>query len=382
MRILLCSHDPLDRRLGAPKVLIELADALGAAGASVDLVQPSDFGAPVGQDADSRIKLIHRLREFLQHRAPDYDVLDYDHVDLPFERDHFDPRALLVARSVLLAHHLESIDIPQPRTARALAGRVLHGRRRRELATQHIEYATRTIHAADLVNVSNDHDKAELLRRGIDPDKIVVLPFGLADKRRRQFEQVCTLQPPAESNVAFVGTFDYRKGALDFARIARRLFDSIPNARLKLIGTAGLVPTAAHVLECFGPDLRSRIDVVPRFEPDDLPALLADCSVGVFPSYYEGFPFGVLEMLAAAIPVFAYDAPGAPMMLPPQQLVPPGDGEALAGKVVALLHDPGRLAQSRRTARQIAARFDWNDIAQATLQTYDERLGRTRERLT
>ena len=72
----------------------------------------------------------------------------------------------------------------------------------------------------------------------------------------------------------------------------------------------------------FPKKLRGYIEVIPQFHPDELPILLSSCSLGIFPSYLEGFAFGVLEMLAAALPVIAYDTPGAPMMVPEQYLVP------------------------------------------------------------
>ena len=46
-------------------------------------------------------------------------------------------------------------------------------------------------------------------------------------------------------------------------------------------------------------------------------------SAGAFPSHCEGFPFGVLEMLAAGLPVVAYRAPGAPMMIGGQERAKP-----------------------------------------------------------
>ena len=116
----------------------------------------------------------------------------------------------------------------------------------------------------------------------------------------------------------------------------------------------------------------------PSFAPDELPRLLADCSVGVFPSYYEGFGFGVLEMLAAALPVLAYRVPGPPMMLPPAWLVQPRQigGVELGGRILNLLGSPLRLAEARARARERSRRFDWLDIAQRTVRAYEEATAR------
>jgi glycosyltransferase involved in cell wall biosynthesis len=175
------------------------------------------------------------------------------------------------------------------------------------------------------------------------------------------------LVPP---KIAFVGTFDYRKGASEFPELVRRLVNQIPAVTFRLIGTRGMFPTEHAVLQHFPRQLRAHIEVIPSFRPDDLPALLAPCSLGVFPSYMEGFSFGMLEMMAASLPVIAYDAPGAPMMLPPEFLVPKGDVAELSRKVIALLLDPEELARTRKWAREQSQGFSWERAARRTAEAY------------
>ena len=72
----------------------------------------------------------------------------------------------------------------------------------------------------------------------------------------------------------------------------------------------------------------------------DLPALLADCSVGIFPSYVEGFGLAVLEQLAAGIPTVAFDAPGPRQILRDnggELLTSPGCADAIADRAAEIL---------------------------------------------
>jgi glycosyltransferase involved in cell wall biosynthesis len=115
------------------------------------------------------------------------------------------------------------------------------------------------------------------------------------------------------------------------------------------------------------------LEVIPKYDPDKLPALLSSCSVGIFPSYIESFGFGVLEMLAASIPVIAYNSPGPPMMLPPNWLVPRGDAKAMSVKVVDLLLDDRRLVQARTEAKRRSKEFCWKTIARQTSEIYFQR---------
>jgi len=358
--------------LGGSKVVIELAEELELLGWKADVVSPADF--PLTQGRDIYAAYPSNLRRHLSEYAHEYDVIDYDHVYLPYPRTEFRKDTLFVARSVLLAHHLESIRIPRSRALKSVLRNVITAKREaRKLATA-IRQAKITVAQADLVNVPNTHDKAELVKHGIPENKIVVLPFGI-DRVRHSLINAISSEPPDQPALVFVGTFDNRKGATDFPRIVRDLARKVTGVRFRLIGTGS---SGSRVLSHFDKNLRDRIEVVPRYEPVDLPGLLAGCSVGVFPSYIEGFPLGVLEMLAASIPVIAYDSPGPPMMLPAEYLVTAGDSHNLTRKAIALLRDPVELARARTWARERSRAFCWNDIAKRTDRIYRDCLERKR----
>ncbi|MSU33694.1 MAG: glycosyltransferase [Pedosphaera sp.] len=91
----------------------------------------------------------------------------------------------------------------------------------------------------------------------------------------------------------------------------------------------------------------------------------------MFPSAIEGFPFGVLEMLAAGLPVVAYRVPGPSAILASEYLVPLGDREGIALRLLSLLENPARLAAARTQAIARAAEFSWDDIARRTAARYE-----------
>src|SRR6185295_5332692 len=101
--------------------------------------------------------------------------------------------------------------------------------------------------------------------------------------RRAAFEAACHPDPPDAPIIAFVGTFDERKGAADFPEIVEQVVAAVPAAKFKLLGTAGLTTSVDQVLRSFPRSMRAAIDVIPQFDPDDLPKLLSDCAVGMFP---------------------------------------------------------------------------------------------------
>ena len=362
-KILFCTPFSLTKSLGAAKVVLELAEEMRDLGWECRILSQQDLAAGSGLGA------CESLRCYLKTYGAEYDVVDYDHEFLPYPRVEFSRQTLFVARSVLLAHHLETIPLPLGPTLQAKASALLKGKARQQERSQRVCRAQTTLEQADLINVSNDDDRAELIKRGISANKILVLPYGISRARRALFDEVSSL-PPQQPTVAFVGTFDYRKGAREFPKILEAVAQAVPEVRFRLLGVQGLYRSTADILRSFPRGLHKHLDITLTYAPEDLPSLLAPCSVGLFPSYMEGFPFGVLEMLAASLPVIAYDAPGPPMLLPPEQLVKRGDWQGLSGKIVCLLQEETHLAAKRTEAKRQSQQFDWKTIAERTHQAY------------
>ena len=75
---------------------------------------------------------------------------------------------------------------------------------------------------------------------------------------------------------------------------------------------------------------------------DDVPGLLKACDLGVFSSKFEGCPNGILESMAAGLPVVAADIIGAREALGEDYpfLVPEENSDILARKIITFLSDP------------------------------------------
>lgn len=379
MKILFCSRNPLRRELGAPRVLLELGDALRPLGWECEYAGPPELGLDLATAGNTDDRDIARAtRDYLLRRAGEFDVVDYDLQYLPYPRSDFPAGPRFVARSVLLVHYLLS---RAPREVEHWPHRVKAWltRSREKTRRMHqtwVEDARLTVAQADLVNLCNEDERAVLLSEGAAPEKIVVIPFGL---NAGEFEALGgtnarRTDPP---RVCFVGTFDGRKGGGDLPRILARVAQRVPGCQFRLLGTAGLHQTREAVLSFFPPGLRDRLEIVPHYPRSELAQRLDGCALGVFPSYFEGFPFGVLEMLAAGLPVVAYRSPGPPETLTDDLLVPPGDVDAMADRVVALLGDEPARARTAAWARARARAFTWEAAARTTDACYRRLCGQT-----
>jgi glycosyltransferase involved in cell wall biosynthesis len=384
MKILFCSHVPQSRTLGASKLLIEVAEEMEPLGWQTSFLTPNELLGPNWRNANNLDELFRifsqALRNYLKENAGNYDVIDYDQSHLPYSRSEFPSSTLMVARSVLLYRHfnLEIIKkITQPKanwkskTKFFLKHSLGFDKSHEIIWSQRIKDADLTFSQADLINVANTYDKDELVNSGLPENKIQVFPYGINRARRILFNKVDS-KIPTSPKVAFVGTFDYRKGASDFPKIFENILVDNPNIIFKLIGTKGLYKSSEEVLSFFSQKIRKQIEIISTFEPNDLPNILSDCSVGLFPSYVEGFGIGVLEMLASSVPVIAYDAPGPPMMLSPEYLVAPGDTDNMSQKILDLLNDPQKLTAARIWAKERSQQFCWKKIAESTSRIYLE----------
>lgn len=380
MKILMLAQNRLSRKLGGPKVVLEVGDALRALGCDVTILGTDDVARELGEEpTGDGAKIASQFDRFLRRCSGDFDVVDYDHGYLPFARSRYSANTLMVARSVLLTLHLREIRLPSDtRWLRRLAQRVrwrkywLQGRNALRRAEQ-------TLREADLINVSNRDDVAFLTRRlGVTAEKIVEIPFGIPSVLAKRLSGI-EAPPKSSASIIFVGTFDYRKGCLDLPRILTKVRATIPEATLTLLGARGLFSDPQKILSFFPEVDRSAVRLVMEYEPDDLPDLLSGHTAGVFPSYLEGFGIGVVEMMAAGIPVVAYAVPGPRSILDTSGLVAAGDRDALSVRILDFLAEDTDARGARRTRVQAQAQnFLWSMIGERTLATYEAHLSELR----
>jgi glycosyltransferase involved in cell wall biosynthesis len=188
---------------------------------------------------------------------------------------------------------------------------------------------------------------------GVDRDDITLLPNGVDVGR-----VVAKAGRPAASNepvVGACGTVDARKGTeqwLDMVSLLRR---QQPDRRMRFVWVGALAdPTImARVREL---EVRDYVDFVG--EQENSYALLASMDVFTHPARDDPFPLAVLEAMALARPVVAFDVGGVRDELADAGvLVPPGDTDAMAREVARLLANP---VECRRLGEAAARRVREN----------------------
>ncbi len=373
LKVLMILHTPWTRNLGTSRVSVEVAEEFERIGLAVDKFDLND-ALPRRSYLNTIFAMSYfarRARQHVRKHGHKYDVIQAEQGSLPYSKQDLNFQGLLVARSNGLVHFHEKWERENERPPR-------NPLRKLASLAHNAETVTRSFNMADAVILINQDEYNYTARELGFGDKAYLFHNGLSRERMAAFAAQRT--PPAQrlqnQQVVFIGHWNRRKGAEDLPRILRQMRQTRPQTRFLLLGTGHHSPEAVRA--GFAPADRAYVKVVPEYDSDELPGLLSDASVGVFPSYMEGFGIGVLEMLAAGIPTLAYDVPGPREMLArftPPLLVKAGDTDCMAQRLLALLAQPYETyAALSNQSCDVAAQFQWQHTAAAMVAMYRERL--------
>jgi glycosyltransferase involved in cell wall biosynthesis len=382
MRILTVVDLPSDARLGAARIFMELSRAWESAEHRVshycldDAFPASTSSAPLS--AWRRLRFPGRAAAFVRKNAAQFDVIDCLAGVLPVAKHRLNFTGLLVARSIgshRLYRDFEKMARErwpdQPRGK--LSGRIFYTIFQQRL----FRNSEKALHYCDLVNLPNEYELECLGSK----KPAIIQPYGLTEERCRTLVEAAASPETRllEQKVSFVGMWSTRKGARDWGKIIRRVRAIVPGARFKFLGT---LTDNERVWRDLNIPPCDWIDIVPEYQPDELPKLLSDSTVGAFPSYAEGFGLGLLEQLAAGIPTVSYDAPGPRFILQgglSDLLVPIGNVEQLSAALIRIL-SADRTSYRKLIERciEVAGRFLWSTIAKETARLYETHLARVR----
>ncbi len=180
---------------------------------------------------------------------------------------------------------------------------------------------------------------------------------------------------PGELAIGTVGRLAWQKGIDDFLAAVRLVRPRVPQARFFIVGGGRDAPAIAEAAAA--PELGGVVTLLGQ--RDDVPALLAAMDVVVQSSRREAMAQTTLEGMAAGRPVVSTGTIGADEAIEDGisgLLVPVGDAEALASRIVALATDAGRREALGRAAR---ARIEAEFTGERMLERCETILGAIRD---
>ncbi|MCH7896914.1 MAG: glycosyltransferase family 4 protein [candidate division NC10 bacterium] len=226
-----------------------------------------------------------------------------------------------------------------------------------------------------IIGLTDQEIRDNLERRIGRPEQFVSIPSGIDLKRfeSREREAVDVKASlglsPSSRLIGSVGRLDPVKGhtyLLDaFAVLAPRF----PDLHLALVGDGELLPELRCRAQQSG--LTDRVLFLEWRE--DVPDLLLAFDLFVFPSLSEGMGRGLVEAMAAGLPIVATRVCSIPEVLAEGEagcLVEPGSALALARGIETLLLDPELRSRLAKAARERAKGYSVETMLQKIEAVY------------
>ncbi len=360
MKILLVNWQDLDNPQagGAESHLFQLFGRVVAAGHQVDLVCSGWPGCrPTAVVRGVRVERIGNRHTFAFQgrgavraalRRTRYDLLVEDINKLPLYLAGMAPLP-----SCIIVPHLFGTtafhEAPWPMaTAVVVAERL-------------IPWAYRRAHWHAISESTRD----DLVDRGVPPQRIVVIHPGIDPA---QFTVDSGLDRSAPPSFLFMGRLKRYKGVEYTLRALARVHRTRPEVTLDVAGAGDDRPRLVALAASLG--LGAAVRFLGFVDEAAKVKLLRTTWANLFPSPKEGWGITVMEAAACGTPTIASDSPGLRDSVRRDVtgfLVPHGDVEALAERMLHLAANRAVVDRLGRAARAEAERWTWDDAARATL---------------
>jgi glycosyltransferase involved in cell wall biosynthesis len=226
-----------------------------------------------------------------------------------------------------------------------------------------------------MVRTVNRKERDNAIDMGFALERVVSLPLGTASARFAgpipepvlAEKRAALGLVPEHKVVLWVGYPVAFKRVPLLLKVFRHVVEQDPDARLILIGDMSRAPQdlrAAAQAE----NISDRVIMHGPVPHDQLPAYYALGDVYAHTSSYEGVPRVLFEASAAGLPLVGMNVVGVDEVIEDGvngYLLPDGDAEGMAARIVDLLHDPERVRSLGAAARRLALeRYNADDYAE------------------
>lgn len=216
-------------------------------------------------------------------------------------------------------------------------------------------------------------------KAGLPEDKIVTIYNGLPVDRFKIDEPKSTLRArlgwdEAAPTVIMIAALRRGKGHEVLFTAVPKILESVPKARFMIVGDGEIADQIKAQAAPLGEA------VVFLGQRSDIPEPLAASDVLTLPSWAEALPTVLIEAGAASLPVVATDVGGAKEITIDGEtgyIIPPGDSEMLAERLIAVLQDTTLGQKMGKAARErVVSTFSLKKQAEETVALYREVIGK------
>jgi len=166
--------------------------------------------------------------------------------------------------------------------------------------------------------------------------------------------------------VITVGRLDRQKGYQDLIGVADRIEEKYPQIRFLWAGEGALRTELIAKINQLG--LEGTITLLGH--RNDVPDLLKAADLFVFPSYFEGFPFALLEAMAHMVPVVVTESCGMSELIVDKRhglLCRAGDQDSIMTSVAWALDNPKNMSEMAANAYEKVQEFSEENMLETAL---------------
>lgn len=213
-------------------------------------------------------------------------------------------------------------------------------------------------------------------RWGLEPSRVAYLPNPYLPSAR-------LLEIPVETKtdtITFIGRLEINKGVLDLAQAISLILPHFPRAKFRFVGATyqslSLGDMRSYLEHFLLRRYRSHVEFTGAVPSSQIPDILADTDICVFPSLWDNFPCVCLEAMAAARGVVGTDSGGMAEMINSDRvgrLVPSCSPQHIAKAALELLKNPQKRMTIGRKARQrVLTEYNYQKISSLQEAIYDQ----------
>jgi len=367
MRILVLNwRDPRNPLAGGAEIhLHEILKRAVMAGHEVVQVSHAVKGLPGSETIDGVEILRHgswfsfnlTLRGYCKALDPDgFDLVVEDLCKLPF----YSPRWTTTPVMVIVPHLFGTTAYREVPFPQALYVNVLE------------RFIPSVYSACPFVAIS-DSTKLDLIRRGVSPEMIEVVPCGIDT----DFYSPSNDTSPEPDRLLFVGRLKKYKGVQFLLSAIAILLESGRNIRLTVLGSGSYGEELRKMSESLG---LSGIVEFPGFvSQEEKLTELRRSWIAVLPSEKEGWGLTVIEANCCGTPVIASDSDGLRDSIRDREtgiLVPHGDISALARAIAEVIDNAALRDELSGNAVTWGRSFSWDSTGKRMIELMEKAAGR------
>jgi glycosyltransferase involved in cell wall biosynthesis len=268
------------------------------------------------------------------------------------------------AAGIKAVHTVHTPSFFLPQTAAAIGWYRLAERCLNRLASDQVIFVSRTIRQIYLDGRLVQPGKACFVPNGLEPEWFVPAP----PENRTD----------GEIRFLYVGRLAREKGMDNLAEAFDRVAARIPSARLHVAGDGPEREELLRTAQRGG--WAARLALPGRISREEARNLMRASDVFVLPSWFESFPYTLLEAMACGLPCLATDVGGNRDLIEPERngcLVPKENSAELASAMIRLAGDWNTRIAMGRAGAAIAREYTLDRMIQGTHSVYRQVLGRS-----